>query len=144
LCCRVLQWSRARVGDPLVRVTLESFDTAAGEIVRHRDGRSVLVTPDYDRRDRRPRDRLRQGLRPYQFQIVEWVIETRQIMSRNKGLFNFAVGVALARALSAFVGWHVADWSLLVVGALASIIASVEAATVHDGQPATKTPASPS
>jgi urea transporter len=76
---------------------------------------------------------------PYQFQIAEWVIEARQIKSRNKGLVNFAVGVALALALSAFAAWQAADWSLLAVGALAGIMASVEAAKVHDQESAAET-----
>jgi len=50
-----------------------------------------------------------------------------------------AVGVALAVALSAFAVWQVGDWSLLAVGALVGVMASVKAAKAHDGLPPAET-----
>lgn len=70
----------------------------------------------------------------YQFQIAEWIIAARQVESRYKGLVNLAVGVVLAGCFAALAAWKLGDWSILAVGLLAGVLASVEAAKVHDGQ----------
>lgn len=70
----------------------------------------------------------------YQFQIVEWVIAAGSIDGRYRGIMNLLVGVALAGMFSGLAAWQIGDWSLVIVGLLAGVLASVEAAKVHDAE----------
>lgn len=75
------------------------------------------------------------ALGPAQMQLVQWVIEALRVERRYRGLLNLAVGLLLALALSALAGWTIGDPRLPAIGLLAGIIASVEAARVHDADP---------
>ena len=78
----------------------------------------------------------------YQFRLVEWLLTATCAPGRYKGLVNLAVGVAVATGFSAFAaGQADRDWSLLALGCLAGVFASVEAADVHDQLAAEETPA---
>jgi hypothetical protein len=70
----------------------------------------------------------------YQFQIVEWVITAGSIDGRYRGVVNLVVGVALAGAFSGLAAWQIGDWAVVIVGLLAGVLASVEAARVHDAE----------
>lgn len=75
-------------------------------------------------------------LGPYQMQLSEWVIAAGRVPSRWRGLVNLGVGVALATAVAAVASWQAGDWAVLAVGFLGGILASVEAAKVHDAKDA--------
>ena len=80
----------------------------------------------------------------YQFQIVEWVIAAGSIDGRFRGVANLLVGMLLAGAFSALAAWQMDDWGIAVVGLLAGVLASVEAAKVHDtGRTASPASSSP-
>ena len=70
----------------------------------------------------------------YQQQISAWVIAAGRVPSRWRGLVNLGVGVALATAVAAVASWQAGDWAVLAVGFLSGILASVEAAKVHDAR----------
>ena len=67
-----------------------------------------------------------------QCQIAAWVIAAFRTPSRWRGLVNLGVGVALATAVSVVAAWQAGNWGLLPAGVLAGVLASVEAAKVHD------------
>lgn len=67
-----------------------------------------------------------------QCQIVEWFVQGFRIPSRWKGLLNLVIGVALAALVALFAAVKTGEWSIVGVGALAGVLASVEAARVHD------------
>jgi hypothetical protein len=71
---------------------------------------------------------------PFQCQIVEWVIAAAQIRPRFRGVVNLAVGVGLGSAFGALAAWQMGDWAILALGSIGGILASVEAARVHDEQ----------
>jgi hypothetical protein len=75
-----------------------------------------------------------EALGSQQCQIVEWVIAAGQIKSRYRGLVNLIVGMLLAGAFSGLAAWQAGDWAILSGRLLAGMLASVEAARVHDGQ----------
>lgn len=70
----------------------------------------------------------------YQFQIVEWIIAAGSIDGRYRGVVNLGVGVTLAGAFSGLAAWQIGDWAVVIVGLLAGVLASVEAARVHDAE----------
>jgi hypothetical protein len=70
----------------------------------------------------------------YQFQIVEWIIAAGSIDGRYRGVVNLVVGVVLAGAFSGLAAWQIGDWGVVIVGLLAGMLASVEAAKVHDAE----------
>jgi hypothetical protein len=74
------------------------------------------------------------GFGAYQTQLVEWVIAAAVIGSRWRGLLNLAVGTCLALLFTAIAAYQLHDWSLIALGLFTGILASVEAARVHDEQ----------
>jgi hypothetical protein len=74
------------------------------------------------------------GFGAYQTQLVEWVIAAAAIGPRWRGLLNLAVGTVLALLFTAIAAYQLDDWSLIAVGLFAGILASIEAARVHDDQ----------
>jgi hypothetical protein len=70
----------------------------------------------------------------YQFQIVEWVVAAGSIDGRYRGVVNLIVGVTLAGTFSGLAAWQIDDWGIVIVGLLAGVLASVEAAKVHDAK----------
>jgi hypothetical protein len=68
----------------------------------------------------------------YQFQIVQWVIDAGRVPGRFRGMVYLIVGVAIAAAFSGLGAWQAGDPGLLALGLLAGVLASVEAAKVHD------------
>jgi cobalamin synthase len=68
----------------------------------------------------------------YQCQLVQWVIDAGEVPGRFRGLVNLAVGTALAAAFGALGARQADDPGLLALGLLAGVLASVEAAKVHD------------
>lgn len=71
-----------------------------------------------------------------QTQIVEWIVSGFGVKSRWRGLVNLAVGLAIAGAVSAYASWQTGQWAMLAAGLLAGLLASDEAARVHDEQAA--------
>jgi hypothetical protein len=69
-----------------------------------------------------------------QYRIVEWVIAAGRVPGRFRGVVNLAVGVAIATAFGGLSAWQAGDPRLLALGLLAGVLASVEAAKVHDAQ----------
>lgn len=69
---------------------------------------------------------------PVQMQVSQWVIDAGQIRSRFRGLVNLGVGMLLAASFGLLAAWQGGDWSVLAVVILAGVVASVEAAKVHD------------
>lgn len=72
----------------------------------------------------------------HQFQIVEWVIDAGRVPGRFRGLVNLVVGVAIAAAFSGLGAWQAEESALLALGLLAGVLASVEAAKLHDARDA--------
>jgi hypothetical protein len=70
----------------------------------------------------------------YQCQLVQWVIDAGRVPGRRRGLVNLAVGTALAAAFGALGAWQADDPGILALGLLAGVLASVEAAKVHDAK----------
>ena len=70
----------------------------------------------------------------YQCQIVQWVIDAGRVASRFRGIVNLIVGVAIAAAFGGLGAWQAGDPGILALGLLAGVLASVEAAKVHDGR----------
>jgi hypothetical protein len=70
----------------------------------------------------------------YQCQIVQWVIDAGRVPGRFRGVVNLAVGVAIAAGVGGLGARQAGDPGILVLGLLAGILASVEAAKVHDAQ----------
>ena len=70
---------------------------------------------------------------PAQMQLVQWTIDGFQIKRRFRGLLNLGIGMGLALVLSSTLAWLLGDVRWVGIGILAGIIASVEAARVHDG-----------
>lgn len=67
-----------------------------------------------------------------QTQVVEWVVAGFRVKGRWRGLVNLAVGLAIAGAVSAYAAWRAGEWALFAAGLLAGLLASDEAARVHD------------
>jgi hypothetical protein len=67
-----------------------------------------------------------------QMTLVEWVIAATGVAARWRGLLNLAIGISLAQALSGLAVWVIGEPRLLAIGLVAGLIASVEAARVHD------------
>jgi hypothetical protein len=74
-------------------------------------------------------------LGPVQTQLVQWFIDAFAVPSQWRGLMNLAVGIAVSVSLSLVVYQSTGRVSFLGVGVLAGLIASVEAAKVHDETP---------
>jgi hypothetical protein len=70
----------------------------------------------------------------YQFEIVQWVIDAGRVPGRFRGVVNLIVGMAIATAFGGLSAWQAGDPRLLALGLLAGVLASVEAAKVHDAQ----------
>jgi hypothetical protein len=70
------------------------------------------------------------GDEPFHFQLVEWVIAAGQIPGRFRGIANLLCGILNAAAFSGIAAWQAENASMLAIG----LLASVEAAKVHDGQ----------
>ena len=49
-----------------------------------------------------------------------------------RGLLNLGIGLLLAQSLTGLAVWMIGDPRFLAIGVLAGLIASVEAARVHD------------
>lgn len=71
-----------------------------------------------------------------QTQIVEWIVTGFGVKSRWRGLVNLAVGLVIAGAVSAYAALRSGEWAMLAAGLLAGLLASDEAARVHDEQAA--------
>ena len=67
-----------------------------------------------------------------QMTLVEWVITASDLDRRWRGLLNLGIGLLLAQALTGLAVWMIGDPRFLAIGVLAGLIASVEAARVHD------------
>jgi hypothetical protein len=74
------------------------------------------------------------GFGAYQTQLVEWVIAASALPGHWRGVLNLGAGVLLAVAFTAIGAFYLGDWSLLAVGVFAGVLASVEAARVHDAR----------
>jgi hypothetical protein len=69
---------------------------------------------------------------PRQTRLVQAVIDGKQIESRYRPAVNFVTGVGLAVALSAFLAVWLGSWEVLIIGVVAGVFASEEAASTHD------------
>ena len=69
---------------------------------------------------------------PYQVQLVQWAIDAFRVTSRWRGLLNLAIGVLFAMAVSVIAAGKLGNWWIVPIGALAGVMASIEAAKVHD------------
>lgn len=67
-----------------------------------------------------------------QMNITQAFIDALDIESRFRALFNLAVGVILAVAISLIAVLFLNDWKFTGVGLLAGVIASVNAGKLHD------------
>ena len=69
---------------------------------------------------------------PLQTDISQAFIDAWQVPSQYKRLLNLAVGMVLAITLTVVAALALGDWGIVGIGALAGIMASVEASRVHD------------
>jgi len=67
-----------------------------------------------------------------QNKVVEAIIQGLQVKSRYRPAVNFGTGVVIATLLSVFLAVWLGNWEVLVIGVVAGIFASEEAADVHD------------
>jgi hypothetical protein len=66
--------------------------------------------------------------------MVQWVIDAGRVPGRFRGLVNLATRKALAAAFGVLGAWQASDPSILALGLLAGVLASVESAKVHDAK----------
>lgn len=64
--------------------------------------------------------------------VVEAIIQAASVPKRRKPAVNILVGLMLGLIFSVPVGAKTGQWWLLLAGALAGFLASVEAAKAHD------------
>lgn len=67
-----------------------------------------------------------------QTNLVQAIIDGMQVKSRYRPAVNFITGVGIAIALSLFLAVWLDNWNILVIGIVAGMFASEEAADVHD------------
>lgn len=69
---------------------------------------------------------------PYQMEFSEAVFAWFGTPSERKPIYNFAIGTAIAAALTTVAAVYFDDWRLLIVSLVAGFFASTDAAKAHD------------
>lgn len=69
---------------------------------------------------------------PYQTQVAQWVIDAAAVPKRLKGVVNLVTGIVIATAFTLVAALQLEQPSIIAVGVLAGVFASVEAGKVHD------------
>lgn len=71
---------------------------------------------------------------PYQMRLTEMVVSALGTPSHLKPVVNFAMGLAMALALTIVAAMQLDTWAILPAGVLAGVIAASEAGERHDAE----------